>query len=224
VTDLRQEIDSLLDQINSHELRLSHGYAKLGGLLREAETTGKWREWGFDRFTLYLAYVGDKINRQKSQVYAILSAATDLLPYMSEAKLEEIGITKAHELRRFIKISGKRPDIGINDPDDEMLLGMGPVQLLEYAARVGVTAAQLRLQVNKLLHQEETPKGFWFDLGGCYFTTEEKKTWLRAVELGTQFSEVAPETSEHEKLKASLLMMAQEAIGTWEPQLVEMAA
>lgn len=219
MTDLRQEIDSLLDQINSHELRLSHGYAKLGGLLREAEVSSKWKDWGFDRFTLYLAYVGDKINRQKSQVYAILSAATDLLPYMTEEKLEEIGITKAHELRRFVKQSGKRPDIVMNDPDDSFEIGV--VQLMEYASRANVTAAQLRVQVNKLLHQEETPKGFWVDLGGCYLTTEEKKLWGRAVELGEQVAEVLPTMSEHERLKAVVLCMAQEVIGSWEPQLAQ---
>lgn len=224
VTDLRQEIDTLLDQINSHEMRLSHGYAKLGGLLREAEVSSKWKEWGFDRFTLYLAYVGDKINRQKSQVYAILSAATDLLPYMSEEKLEEIGITKAHELRRFIKASGRRPDVLIDDPDMQTPDSNG-VQwvktLLEYATQEGVTAAQLRLQINKLLHQEETPQGYWYDLKGCYFTPEEKKTWETAVELGIRYAEADPLSSDHEQLKAALLNMAQECIASWAPVLAE---
>lgn len=221
MTDLRQEIDTLLDQINSHEMRLSHGYAKLGGLLREAEVSGKWKEWGFDRFTLYLAYVGDKINRQKSQVYAILSAATDLLPYMSEEKLEEIGITKAHELRRFVKASGRRPDIEMADTDEDWDVGLIP--LLEYAARPNVTAAQLRLQINKLLHQEESPQGYWYDLKGCYFTPEEKKTWETAVELGIRYAEADPLSSDHEQLKAALLNMAQECIASWAPVLAEAA-
>lgn len=225
MTDLRQEIDTLLDQINSHELRLEGQRMKLGALLRNAEISGKWKDWGFDRFTLYIAYVGDKINRQKSQVYAILSAATDLLPYMSEEKLEEIGITKAHELRRFVKQSGRRPDVFIDDPD--MPTNESGVQwvktLLEYATQEGVTAAQLRLQINKLLHQEETPQGYWLDLGGCYLTPEEKRLWVRARELGERVSEVDPLASEHEKLKASVLAMAQEAIGSWEPMLAEAA-
>lgn len=219
MTDLRQEIDSLLDQINSHELRLEGQRMRLGALLRDAEISGKWKEWGFDRFTLYIAYVGHKINRQKSQVYAILSAATDLLPYMTEEKLEEIGITKAHELRRFVKQSGRRPDVMIEDP---YYVGC-ETELSTYASRSEVTAAELRVQINKLLHQEETPQGYWVDLGGCYLTTEEKRLWNQAVEMGERVSEVEPTASEHEKLKASVLAMAQEAIGSWEPILQEAA-
>ena len=209
MTDLREEIDSLLDQINSHELRLDGKRMRLGFLLREAEVSGKWKDWGFERLSLYIAYVGNKINRQKSQVYAILSVATDLHDHISEEELEQIGITKAQELRRFVK-EGRRLDVVI--PDSDMTLA-------QYAAQPKVTAAQLRVQVNRLLHQEETPQGYWFDLGGCYFLPDEKKTWLRAVELGKQQAGVKRETSEHQQLQQALVLIAQEVIGSWEPEV-----
>jgi hypothetical protein len=209
--NLRSEIDDLLEQINSHQLRLSHSYARLGGMLSEVEKSKEWVNWGFESFPRYMAYVGEKIDRRKSQMYAVLSVATDLLPYLTEEKLEAIGITKAHELRRFVNTSGLRPDV--------MLHG-GDVQLMEFAADPKVTAAQLRVEVNKLLHQDEEPQGLWFDLGGCYFTVEEKLTWQRAVELGKQMAEVASSTSEHGQLKAALLLMAQEVIGSWEPEMI----
>jgi hypothetical protein len=209
--NLRSEIDDLLEQINSHQLRLSHSYARLGGMLSEVEKSKEWVNWGFETFPRYMAYVGEKIDRRKSQMYAVLSVATDLLPYLTEEKLEAIGITKAHELRRFVNTSGLRPDV--------MLAG-GDVQLMEFAADPKVTAAQLRVEVNKLLHQEEEPQGLWFDLGGCYFTLEEKRTWERAVELGKRMAEVTSSTSEHGQLKAALLLMAQEVFGSWEPELM----
>ena len=215
MTDLRQEIDTLLDQINTHELRLEGKRMRLGALLREVEVSGKWKEWGFEKFSRYVVYVCEKIDKRKSQVYSILQAATDLLPYMSEEKLEEIGITKAHELRRFVIQSMRRPDVEI--PDSEFTL-------LEYASWPETTAAKLRLQVNRLLHQEETPQGNWYDLKGCYFTLEEKKTWETAVELGEQAAEVEPTASDHERLKASLLVLAQEAISSLEPFVQEVAA
>lgn len=209
MTDLREEIDSLLDQINSHELRLDGKRMRLGFLLREAEVSGKWKDWGFERLSLYIAYVGNKINRQKSQVYAILSVATDLHDHISEEALEEIGITKAQELRRFVK-EGRRLDVVIPDSD---------LTLAQYAALPKVTAAQLRVQVNRILHCEEAPRGPWYDFGGCYLTPDERKTWERAEELALKFTDVKLESSEHELRRAARLAIAQEVIGSWEPQM-----
>ena len=38
--------------------------------------------------------------------------------------------------------------------------------------------------------------------------------------LGRRMAEVERPTSEHGQLKAALLLMAQEAIGSWEPELM----
>jgi hypothetical protein len=217
-TDLRREIDSLLSEINTHEHGLEGKRMKLGARLREVEVSGKWKEWGFEKFSRYVVYVCEKINKQKSQVYAFLQVATDLLPYSTEEQLEQIGITKAQELRRFVK-QGRDPRVKFEFEFNEDVVPQSTT-LLGLAAIPGVTAAILRTEINKLLHQEEQPKGLWFDLGGCYFTTDEKQTWLRAVELGKQQAEVQRESSDHEQLRAALTLMAQEVIGSWEPETV----
>jgi len=113
-----KEIDSLLDQICAHELRLSHSYARLGSLLREVKLQQYWLAYGFDRFSSYLETIREKIDRRRSQVYAILSVAEVLLPHISEDKLEEIGITKAHELERLVKNGGSiRAEV--SDPENQ---------------------------------------------------------------------------------------------------------
>ena len=103
---LGEEINVLLGQISAHELRLARSYARLGGMLREVKKQQFWISYGYNRFSSYLEFVREKIGRQRSQVYAILSVAEALLPLVSEEQLETIGISKAHELRRLVKEGG----------------------------------------------------------------------------------------------------------------------
>ena len=210
------EIDSLLDQICAHELRLSHSYARLGSLLREVKVQQYWISLGFDRFSSYLEQVRQKIDRRRSQVYAILSVAETLLPHISEAKLEEIGITKAHELRRLVNNGGNASCL-ISEPDIEFEEGMDSrpmIQLLDYAARPKVTAAQLRVQVNELLHCNEAPQGFWYDLGGFYALPDEKKEIEQFWATGKKVLQITSE-SEHEVRKEVFLAGIRESFSTW---------
>lgn len=208
---LQDDIENLCGQISSHEIRLARSYARLGSKLRQVETTQAWIVYGYQRFSTFLEDIRKKIGRGRSQIYAILQVAETLLPYLTEEQLEAIGITKAHELRRLIA-GGIRPETYMSGTDES-------VRLMDYAAFPEVTAAQLRVEVNKLLHQEETPQGFWCDLGGCYFLPDERKEWERAVELGKRVSEVGGEKSEHEQLKQSLLAMAREVTVGWLAEL-----
>ena len=211
------EIDSLLDQISAHELRLSHSYARLGALLWEVKVQQYWIAYGFDRFSSYLEQVRQKIDRRRSQVYAILSVAEALLPFISEEKLEEIGITKAHELRRLVNQGGNvhaeivlksgRPEEG-----DEF------IQIVDYAARPKVTAQLLRVKVNEQLHCHEAPQGYWYDLQGFYATPEEKKEIEDFWEFGRQVLQITSE-SEHEIRKEVFLASVREFVATWNGRL-----
>ena len=207
------EIDELLGLISAHELRLSHSYARLGALLREVKINQYWIAFGFDRFSTYLEQVREKIDRRRSQVYAILSVAETLLPHISEAKLEQIGISKAHELRRLVLHDGN-VHAEILDPENQMEDTAGTVQLLDYACQPKVTAAQLRVKVNELLHIKEAPQGLWLELPGFYATPDERKEIDRFWVLGKQVLQITSE-SEHEVHKEVFLAAIREAISTW---------
>src|SRR5271157_5345198 len=103
---VQEEIDALLGQITAHELRLAGSYARLGSKIKEVKSQQYWIVLGYPKFSAYLAYIQEKIGRERSQLYAILSVAETLLPLLSEEKLEEIGITKSHELRRLVEQNG----------------------------------------------------------------------------------------------------------------------
>ena len=198
------EVDWLLDQIHAHELRLGSSYARLGALLLEVKKNQYWITYGYQRFGSYMDFVRGKIDRRRSQVYEFLSVAEALLPYLTEGQLEDIGITKAHELKRFVKMSLVRP----------------PVQLMDAALDPKITSAELRVEVNKILHHEEEPQGRWRDLGGAYWADEEWAEYQQAFELARRVDPPIPiNTPDHVVLKIVLSRFSQEFIGTYSEEI-----
>jgi len=209
------EIDVLLGQISSHEMRLASSYARLGGLLREVKFQQYWIELGYDRFSSYLEAIRGKIDRQRSQMYAILSLAEALLPLMSEEQMEQIGITKSHELRRLVLGGGSvQAELLDLDPNNQTEGHCGTVRIMDYASDPKVTAAQLRVKVNELLHIHETPSGLWFELPGFYATPDERKEISAFWELGRKVLQIASE-KEYEIHKEVFLAATRECRSTW---------
>jgi hypothetical protein len=205
----RDEIDALLGSINAHELKLAHSYARLGSLLRTVKNEQYWIVYGYERFSSYLQFICEKINRQRSQVYAILTVAETLLPHLSEDQLQTIGINKAHELKRLVK-EGGNPELVIAYD-----LCENPIRLMDYAADPKVTAAQLRVKVNELLHVHEGPKGNWTDLGGFYLESGERKEMEDFWDRGRQVLELGLEQSDHVWKKQVFLAAVRECLGSW---------
>ena len=214
----REEIDLLLGLINTHELRLARSYARLGSALKEVKVQQYWIAYGFDKFSSYLESVWKTIGKKRSQVYAILGVAETLLPYLSENQLETIGIAKAHELKRLVKQGGNVNSWIPSFKEDESPEGES-VQLMDYAADPKVTAAQLRVKVNELLHCHEAPQGTWYELGGFYAASDERKEIEQFWEVGRDVLEFNNEESEHVWKKEVFLAAVREAYSTWSCQL-----
>jgi hypothetical protein len=209
----KEEIETLLGQINTHELRLASSYARLGSALRDVKVNSYWEAYGYDRFSSYLEFVWKTIGKKRSQVYAILSVSETLLPHIPESKLEEIGITKSYELKRLVD-QGGRIDVEITDSKNQTEDCFGTVQLMDYAADPKTTAAMLRVKVSELLHQTEAPQGYWYDLGGFYANPDEKKEIEQFWTLGKQVLQITSE-SEHEIKKEVFLAAIRESYSTW---------
>lgn len=215
---LGSEIDSLLDQITSHETRLARSYARLGGMLREVKNQQYWMAYGYDRFSSYLSFICEKIGRQRSQVYAILTVAETLLPLVSEEQLESVGISKAHELRRLVQQGGNIKSEVLDDTNQTEDT-CGTVQLMDYASRPKVTAAMLRVKINELLHCHEGPSGNWYDFGGFYATPEERKEIEDFWVLGRKVLDLTEEKAEHVWKKEVVLASVRESIGSWQGEI-----
>jgi hypothetical protein len=210
------EIDELLSLISAHELRLAKSYARLGSKLKEMKANFYWMSLGYERFSSYLEFIRGKIGRERSQVYAILSVAEALLPAMTEEQLETVGITRAHELRRLLKEGGTL-QARILDPEG----GETPtdVRIMDYAARPGVTAKQLRVKVNELLHVTEDVPGLWFDVGGFYATADERKEIDQFWVVGQKLFAPPDEQAEHVIKHDVFLAAVRECLSSWIPEI-----
>lgn len=188
------------------EFRLSRGYARLASLLAAFKHGQAWRELGFTSFNAYLVQLQDKYGRSSKQLYSYVSTAEKLLAQFGQGtltveQLDEIGITKAHELAAASKRAGK--------PITAELISAA----LDKA--VGVT------EIRALAHQTynttpgEMPKGAWFDFGGAFLTAEERKTFVDGVEITMRVLDVKKETPDWLKRKLIFLAWAQEFAGTY---------
>jgi hypothetical protein len=203
-----EEIDVLLSHISTNELKLSKSYARLGSKLKEVKVNQYWISLGYEKFTGYLEHVRAKLGKERSHLYAILSVAESLLPHISEEKLEQIGISKAHELRRLIQQGGSvETDVDSGDSDQ-------PVHLLDYASDPKTTAKALRVKVNEALHIFEQPKGNWFDIQGFYATPDERKEIEEFWEIGRKVLQIEAE-QEHEVRKQVFLASVRESTSSW---------
>ena len=216
---LSEDIDALLDQISTHEIKLARSYARLGGFLREVKNQQYWIAYGYDRFSSYLEFVRGKIGRERSQVYAILQVAEALLPLLTEGQLEDVGITKAHELRRLVE-QGGNVQTRILDPDGEREYPTD-VRIMDYAARPKVTAKMLRVAVNEILHIHEDKQGLWFDPGGFYATPDERKEIDQFWSVGRQLFGSKDEQPEHAWKKEVFLAAVRESLSTWSAEVAD---
>ncbi len=229
---LSEDIDALLDQISTHEIKLARSYARLGGFLREVKNQQYWIAYGYDRFSSYLEFVRGKIGRERSQVYAILSVAEALLPLLTEGQLEEVGITKAHELRRLVAQGGSL-EAYVNVPIDMdvtqgefrsqcgNVTNLTTVRIMDYAARPRVTAKMLRVAINEILHIHEDKQGLWFDPGGFYATPEERKEIDQFWSVGRQLFGSKDEQPEHAWKKEVFLAAVRESLSTWSAEVAD---
>ena len=210
----RVEIEELLGQISTHEIRLARSYARLGSLIREVKVNQFWVTYGYNRFTEYLEIIREKIGRERSQMYGYLSVAESLLPALTEGQLEDIGYSKAQELRRLVQ-QGGNIHIEITDPSNQSEDTFGTIKLTDYAADPKVTAKQLRVKVNEVLHIKEDVQGFWLDLNGFYATADERREIEQFWQWGKTYLQIKDEQPEHQWKKEVFLSAARECLGSW---------
>jgi len=86
---------------------------------------------------------------------------------------------------------------------------------MDYAADPKVTAKQLRVKVNELLHVTEDVQGLWLDLGGFYATQDERKEIEQFWELGKRLLAPKDEQQEHVWKKVVFMDAVREATSTW---------
>jgi hypothetical protein len=136
---------------------------------------------------------------------------------MSEEQLETVGITKAHELRRLVAQGGNLQAILFESQSSDPCPGeeKSVVRIMDYAADPKVTAKQLRVKINEVLHVHEDVQGLWYDPQGFYATPDERKEIDQFWQWGKTFLQIKDEQPEHVWKKEVFLAAVRECLGAW---------
>lgn len=197
---VRMEIDIVLSTIQSSETSLASNYIKLGLLLSEIKQNKYWLMWNYESFGDYIDSVRETIHRGRTQLYHIISVTETLLPQVGKDFLQEIGVTKAIALKKYISTTGKQL----------------PQELIEFAKNEENGVEELKAEVFKTSNPTSVEyKGTYFDFGGCYLEDEELKTVKQAINTAMRVDPIiSKELPEYARRKEVLLRFAMEFISS----------
>ncbi len=199
--ELRAAIYGQLGETVVKETELDHSYARLGHLLAAFKAGEYWRGLAYPNFDAFMLELRERFNRGRSQLYAYLSVAEKLLPLMSADDLDSMGISKAQEIKRAVcGVPGRKLT----------------TEIIAAALNPKTTGKELRAVLAEAYNitDDNRPKGAWFDFGGAYLSSEERKLFVDTVKMTTALLGLKKETPEHIQRREILLAWASEFMGT----------
>lgn len=201
---LLAEIYHQLGEASANEIVLEQSWMRLGELLLKFKQGECWRPLGFTSFENFMLSLRDKYKRGKTQLWSYLTVAEKLLPSIPSDVLEEIGISKALELKRAITQNGGKPI---------------PPELIAKARLVDITIKQLRAELGKAFNFAPDDKGTWFDLGGFFISPDERKEFVAGVKLTITLLGIKKDIPEHIQRKEIFLNWMREFAATHAPEI-----
>jgi hypothetical protein len=191
---VRDSVEILIGVIKAHESTLSKSYVSLGALVNKAITRRFWIGWGYQSSGSYVDWVGERIGRERSSIYAYQGIAEKLLTHISQTDLENMGVSKAMILQKFVVSTSRRV------PPELLASALSDKKISEFKA-----------DVFREMHQEQELKGKWRDLGGAYYTPEEWAEVKQAVDLAKVVDPaIDPNLPDHAVTKEVMLRFARE--------------
>lgn len=197
-SDLKEEVDQLLDEIYGHEKKLGSSYIRLGRLLGEVDQQRAWIPWGYTSLAGYITAIKDRIGRERSQIFEMIAVAEKLLPQISESDLETMGISRASLLKKFVQTTGRR---------------VTP-ELLSASLDDSITVAKFKTICYHEMKSEEPIKGVWRDWG-FYCEPGHWEEIQQAAKLAREITPIDGNLSDHEIRREVLLALSREFYGTY---------
>lgn len=195
-----EQIDQLASLIQTQERTVSSSWVRLGSLAHKVRQKKYWQVYGHHSFGAFVASLEPKIKRKRSQVYLCITVVETLGSQISENELEEMGISRANELKKYVKQSGK----------------LVPGTLLQTALDPEKDVDNLRAEVADALHKSPDEKGKWYDFGGFYVSNDEKLLIDDTVDLAKTTDPVIPhDIPEHAQKKEVMLRFCMEYQSTY---------
>jgi len=195
----RRRIYNVLENTTVAAFKLEQSWVKLGVMLSDFKAGEYWRPLGYTTFDDFMEELKVRFKRGRTQLWGYLSVAEKLLPTIDAAKLEEMGIAKALELKRAMKKLDGKPL---------------PAALLETALNSDTTTKELRGEIGRALNAAPEPAGVWFDLDGFFMDAEERAEFKEAFLATEGVLGLSRELPDHIRRKEVILTWMREWFGT----------
>lgn len=156
-------------------------------------------------FEAFMSDMGTRYRRSVSQLYAYMGVAEKLLPFISFANLDKMGITKATELKRAAsKINMALPE-----------------SVIEAALKSETTAKEVRALLFESLNlgPDNRPTGTYFDFGGAVLSSEERAEFVEFIKVAKAVLDIPKAMPEWLQRKEIILWAAREFTATHAPEV-----
>ncbi len=197
--ELRRQIYNILENTTQQSFSLEQSWTRVGVMLAQFKAQECWRELDYTTFDDFMSELKTRFKRGRTQLYGYLSCAEVLLPIIGAEKLEQMGVSKALELKRAVKKLEGKPL---------------PPALLDAALDATKTTKELRGTIGQALNLTEEPKGTWLDLDGFFMTPEERAEFKEAFLVTEALLGISRETPDHIRRKSVIMAWWQEFYGT----------
>jgi hypothetical protein len=208
-SQVKQELDKTVSEIQAQEKGLETNFVKLGTVIEEIREKKLWLFWDHRSFNDFLETVAPKIGKGRSRLYACAGICKQLLPYLAPEELSDIGITKASAIAAAVKSSGKAPSD----------------KLLVEAQKPETTLDQLNnLIAGDFGARSYDEEGDWFALSGIFMSEEEKAVFTRGIRCACKtdpplsFMIDKWQDASAPQRKEVLFRWIMEFLGTYEPE------
>lgn len=197
--ELRRRIYNELEGTSAQCFALDQSWTRVGVLLVQFKACEGWRPLGYGCFDDFMEELKVKFKRGRTQLWGYLGVAETLLPTIGAAKLEQMGISKALELKRAMKKLEGKPL---------------PQALIDAALDSAKTTKELRGDIGVALNLTEEPSGTWFDLDGFFMTKEEREEFKEAIKATVTLLGLKKDLPEHIRRKEIIMSWMREWYGT----------
>lgn len=203
---VQQELNRYLDQIKEQRSLLNSNFVKVGCLLSRVRSEKLWIELGYKSFGAYLKTVEEKLDLSRNHLYLYMGVSEDLLDVVGEKNLIDMGVVRARDLRKAMKLSGK-------EPSDELV-----AKALDKRVKGAEfeSAVQTEYNFDSKLDTDMT----WYSMGGFFATDGEREELDRAIKCATLTDPIlSKEASEQAKVKDVVLKWVRDYLSAWEHQV-----
>ncbi len=203
---LDREICADIVWLSGAKEQADHRIARIGGLLWRMSQGELYRALGFPSIHRYMR---DRVSRFEnlcvSQLYACKEVAEQLTGHVSPAEIEAMGITKAHELAKAKRATGRAPSA-------ELVSKAATEKTEQFKESV---AEEFALRAD-----EPRPKGKWYDFGGFFADADDRAVIERALRCACLVDPpIQPTESDVAQRREIFLRFCMEFLATHEESL-----